>query len=81
VKEQVTVNLVETVEVGGEGARLASIRGDDLTLWPAGIGRGPSMTMPFSIWGRMIHEVRMAHMRADAYGYTACEGHNGEDDE
>jgi len=50
-------------------------------LWPAGIGRGPSMTMPFSIWGRMIHEVRMAHMRADAYGYTACEGHNGEDDE
>lgn len=78
MSERVTVNTNDTVELGEDGARLASIRGDELTLWPAGIGRGPSMTMPKSAWSRIMHEVKMAYMRADAYGYTACEGNGAE---
>lgn len=61
----VRVAMLHTVEVGGEGARLATVRDDDVNIWPAGLGQGPVISMSRDDWIRISREVKLAYMRAE----------------
>lgn len=62
-----TVSIVscETIELEGEGCKLAQVKGDEIWIWPRGIGRGSSIVMSKKDWERITREVRLAHRRAD----------------
>ena len=61
-----TVSIVtnEVIELGGEGCKLAQISGDEVWIWPRGIGRGSAIVMSKKDWERITREVRLASMRA-----------------
>lgn len=62
----VTVGLTHTVQVADEGAYMANVVGDELYIYPQGLGRGPVITMPKSVWVRLQQEVRRAYARDEA---------------
>jgi hypothetical protein len=76
----VTVSNFQTVELP-QGTPLACVgqRGD-VTLWPSGIGQGPSITMSVSDWHALKTAAEgallVARNRLD--GYSACEGNGDE---
>lgn len=74
-----TVSTVQIVdEIPGHGRYMAVAADGMVTLWPAGVGEGPSITMSVGHWHRQKREADLAIMammkRADAEGFNANEG-------
>lgn len=61
----VMINHVTTVELPDKGAYLANVVGDEVYIYPQGLGRGPTIMMSKKDWARIQDEVRRAWMRAD----------------
>ena len=61
----VRVSTLQIANVPEAGAILARVRGDDIDIWPQGIGMGPIITMTRDDWSRIAREVMLALARAD----------------
>lgn len=64
----VAVNVFQTVEVPDKGAYLANVVGEQLYIYPQGLGRGPVIAMSKADWSRIMLEVKSAFARADRQG-------------
>lgn len=62
----VTISSTQTVLVADEGAIMANVVGDEVYIYPQGLGRGPMIVMPKSVWGRIQREVALAFARSEA---------------
>lgn len=79
----VTASTYQTVSLP-EGTPLAAVNAQsgDLTLWPAGVGVGPTITMSIADWHQLRASADSAIMvgeRSRWEDYSACEG-NGYDE-
>lgn len=61
------MNVTQTVELAGEGARLARVdeATGDLSIYPGGVGYGPVFTMSKLDWARIQREAMLAYIRAE----------------
>lgn len=60
----VMVSTFQTIELPGDGARLAEVSEDgEVTIYPEGMGRGPQITMSMADWERISREVMIASWR------------------
>lgn len=64
----VSVSTLQTVDLSGAGAYLAKVDGDQVRIYPQGLGRGPAIFMSRDDWGRIAREVMLAMARADRQG-------------
>lgn len=75
-----TISGVTTADLPAQGARLANVVGNDVYIYPKGVGQGPLIAMSRQDWARIAREVMLAFTRADKKldSYTATEGNGYE---
>lgn len=85
----VRIGMVHTVTVPRDvPVAIATNGGTEVSVWPGGLGFGPSMQMSVEDWRQLRDGVDAAiaaggikNGQQRLEDYAACEGHNGDEDE